>query len=230
MALMQGDLDDMILNKITIDMFKPKLEQDNIVVSFEVTDPDVGVDLRYFIDRGDYHVLDTEISLYPNLNGYYYLLIEYNRDQNFPNYLCKLLKYIKKLSNMENWIFEPYIYNVTKVVNIPNLRKYIRLKKLDNNIIEQERNLIRFFKNYVVKIDGNIITIKTDKGDKKFKFMGETSDELIERLVYEDEIDLLSLEKINPLFISDDYHIINLGKYIAIKNTILDKTFLFEIV
>lgn len=229
MALQQGDLRDCIDNQIIIDTYRPKLLPDNIVVCFKILDSECGIDLRYFIDKGSFNTVDTEVSLYPSDDGKYCLFVEFERDFHFPEYLLKLIKYIEKLANQQDWKFTSYLYDIEPVeLTQENIKKYVRLTKLTDSHVDTYIMLTTFFKGYLTDIKANVVKLKTYNGEITLKYIGETNDELLERFVSEKHIDLLVQEKIEVPFLSDLYHFLNLGEYLVVRRTDTDKTLMFQ--
>lgn len=229
MALQQGDLKDCIDNVISIDIYRPKLMPDNIVVCFKVLDSECGIDLRYFIDKGSFNTVDTEVSLYPSNDNRYNLFVEFERGPEFPEQLLKLVKYIEKLANQQEWKFISYLYDIQPVeLTVENIKKFVRLTKLTDSHVDTYIMLTTFFKGYLTDIKGNIVKLKTYNGEITLKYIGETNDDLLERFVDEKKIDLLAQEKIEVPFLSDLYHFLNLGEYLVIRRTDTDKTLMFK--
>lgn len=229
MALQQGDLRDCIDNVISIDTYRPKLMPDNIVVCFKILDSECGIDLRYFIDKGNFETLDTEVSLYPSEDNKYSLFVEFDRTYKFPEQLLKLIKYIEKLANQQEWKFTSYLYDIEPVaLTFENIKKFVRLTKLTDSHVDTYIMLTTFFKGYLKDIHKNIINIKTYNGDITLKYIGETDDTKLESFVEDQKIDLLSQEKVEVPFLSDLYHILNLGEYLVIRRTDTDKILMFK--
>ena len=229
MALQQGDLKDCIDNVISIDTYRPKLMPDNIVVCFKILDSECGIDLRYFIDKGSFDTVDTEVSLYPSADNRYNLFVEFERGPDFPNQLLKLIKYVEKLANQQKWKFTSYLYDIEPVeLTVESIKKFVRLTKLTDSHVDTYIMLTTFFKGYLTDIKGNIVKLKTYNGEITLKYIGETNDDLLERFVDEKKIDLLAQEKIEVPFLSDLYHFLNLGEYLVIRRTDTDKTLMFK--
>ena len=60
------------------------------------------------------------------------------------------------------------------------------------------------------------------------KYIGQTTDELIESYVKVNNIDLLAQEKLEPIFLGDTYHVLNFGDYLTIKNQDTDLILMFK--
>ena len=89
-----GDLEDLVLDTVGIDLFNPKTgsEEEVIVVSLPIKFENAGKDLAGFIDKGAVNLLDSEISPGPNKDGNYMVFVEFARDKGFPVNFMKLLK------------------------------------------------------------------------------------------------------------------------------------------
>lgn len=226
-SLVQGDLDGILLDLVSIDQYQSKLSDDNIVVAFTFKILEAANDVREFLDRGEFGILDTEVIMTADLTNNYMLLIEFNRDKKFLHYILKVCKYLINLSDVKKFKFISYLGTEYVTLNRSNLIKYVRLIKVDKAEILTKKMIFYFF-NKNVKFDKNAVIVPCYAGKLRLKYIGRTTEELVESFVKVNNIDLLDQEKVAPIFIGDQYHIINLGKYIAIKNNDTDAMLMFE--
>ena len=89
-SLNRGDLDGILLDTVSIDQYKAKLSEDNIVVAFTFKILEATNDVRDFIERGDFGILDSEVILTADLSNNYQLLLEFDRNKTFLHYILKL--------------------------------------------------------------------------------------------------------------------------------------------
>ena len=136
------DLVDMISPTLNIDEFKSKIDKDNIVCVFYLTEKEPAVDLKSFLEKSFFDVLlDIEISQYPNKDGYYHMFCEMERNLEFPVHLTDILKSVYNLTGIREWQFKPYQHNEIITLNRKTLAQHIRLKE-----ITLESNVKSFFK------------------------------------------------------------------------------------
>ena len=109
-GLRPGDLENLVLPKITVDDFEPKSgsPENIVVVSFYAKDLEPANDLASFIERGAHDILDTEVSPAPDEDGNYLIFVEMNRDDSLMESFMKILQDIKKIVNIDNWNVEFY--------------------------------------------------------------------------------------------------------------------------
>lgn len=221
-----GDLNGVLVDLVSIDQYQSKLSDDNIVVSFTVKFLEASNDLREFVDRGDFGVLDSETILTSDLSNNYQLLLEFNRDKKFLHYILKLTKYLIKMSDVSKFKFVSFLSNDYVTLNKTNILKLIRLNKIDKKELDTKKMLFNFF-NQNIKFNGNLIIVPGYNEKLLLRYKGKTTEELIESFVKVNNIDLLAQEK-TPIFLGDTFHPIVMGKYIAIKNQDLDVILMFE--
>ena len=87
--------------------------------------------------------------------------------------------------------------------------------------------LFTFF-NGNIEFEKTYIIVPCYNGKLKLKYIGQTTDELIESYVKINHIDLLAQEKYEPIFLGDQYHILNFGEYLVIKNQDTDLILMFK--
>ncbi len=81
-------LHDLVYPIISIDEYEPKINQDNIVVMFQVLNNyDAAYDLSSFIEKTSKNAIDTEAAETPNLDGRYTVFVEMPRNVEFPEAL-----------------------------------------------------------------------------------------------------------------------------------------------
>lgn len=226
-SLVKGDLNGILLDLVSIDQYQSKLSDDNIVVAFTFRILEAANDVRDFIDRGVFGSLDTEVIMTADLSNNYLLLVEFNRDKKFLHYILKLCKYLSLLSDVKKFKFTSYLTTDYVTLNRTNLIKLVRMVKVDKAELLTQKMIFYFF-NKNVKFDNGLVIVPSYGGKLYLKYVGRTNEELIESFVKVNNIDLLSLDKLEPIFIGDQYHIINLGDYVAIKNNDTDLMLMFE--
>lgn len=226
-SLNRGDLDGILLDTVSIDQYKAKLDSDNIVVAFTLKMLEAAQDVRAFADRGDFGILDSEVILTADLSNNYQVLFEFNRDKTFLHYILKLCKYLCQLSNLKKFKFVSYLTTNYITLNKTNILKTVRLVKTDKEELVTKKMLFTFF-NGNIEFEKTYIIVPCYNGKLKLKYIGQTTDELIESYVKINHIDLLAQEKYEPIFLGDQYHILNFGEYLVIKNQDTDLILMFK--
>lgn len=121
-------LKDLIYDIVSVDEFTPKIDDDNIVVQFQVLDNyDAAYDLSSFLERAPINALDTEAAEIPNIDGKYEVFVEFERDAEFPVKFLKMLTLIENLSAGVPWKLQIYEHNDPMELNDANLEELIRL-------------------------------------------------------------------------------------------------------
>lgn len=116
-ALRPDTLKDLVHPIISVDEFQPKLDDNNIVIMFQVLDNyDAAYDLGSFIERSPENVLDTEAAETPNLDGRFQVFVEMERNAEFPVKLMRLLKDIANIAPDIKWKLQ--IYEVNDPVDV----------------------------------------------------------------------------------------------------------------
>ena len=226
-SLNRGDLDGILLDTVSIDQYKAKLSEDNIVVAFTFKILEATNDVRDFIERGDFGILDSEVILTADLSNNYQLLLEFDRNKTFLHYILKLCKYLIQLSDVKKFKFVSYLTTNYVTLNKTNLIKLVRLVKVDKNELVVKKMIYEFF-NGNVSFEKNDIIVPCYNGKLKLNYIGQTTDELIESYVKINQIDLLDQEKYETIFLGDQYHVLNFGQYLVIKNQDTDLILMFK--
>jgi hypothetical protein len=105
MGLRHGDLNDTVLNKISIDEFEPKTGdvKDVVVVGFNLTEQAAGKDLYTFLNNSTLKIRDVELAPNTNENGYFMVFLEFDRDQDLPGKLITLVDEVKNVAGDLKW-------------------------------------------------------------------------------------------------------------------------------
>ncbi|AQW88858.1 putative structural protein [Erwinia phage pEa_SNUABM_50] len=105
-------LKDLVHPIISVDEYTPKIDDDNIVVLFQVLDNfDAAYDLSSFIERSPVEVIDTEAAETPNVDGRYQVFVEFERNGEFPAKLIDLIKSIENICPNPDWKLQMYGVN-----------------------------------------------------------------------------------------------------------------------
>jgi len=125
-------LKDLIHPIISIDEYTPKINDSNIVVNFKVLDNfDAAYDLSSFIERSPEEVVDTEAVETPDVDGFYNVFVEMERNAEFPESLVRLIKDIENLSPNVQWKLQLYRVNDPVDLDVKKLSKNIKLNAED---------------------------------------------------------------------------------------------------
>ena len=105
--LQAGDLEDTVIPTFEVDAFYPKIDDKNIVVSFQVEDENPAYDLSRFIEFSHRDVLDTEVSPGPDSSGNYVVFVEFT-PHDLAKKIYKMLEAVGYLTNITDWTFKAY--------------------------------------------------------------------------------------------------------------------------
>lgn len=105
--LQPHDLIDLVKPTIEIDTYKPKIDDDNIVVAFFVHDEDPAYDLSRFLEFSSKDILDTEVSPAPNRIGYYIVFVEIT-GVNVAKKVHNMLSAVRYLTDITDWSYLAY--------------------------------------------------------------------------------------------------------------------------
>ncbi|AUS02651.1 hypothetical protein NVP2275O_070 [Vibrio phage 2.275.O._10N.286.54.E11] len=123
-------LKNLILPLISIDQYEPKIQEDSIVVVFEVIgNYDAAYDLSSFVEKLPETTLDTEAREIPNMSGNYEVFCEFERNSDFPDIFMKVISDVQKLGNIQNWNIDVHGKKSVEPLTINNLKKMVRLVK-----------------------------------------------------------------------------------------------------
>jgi len=159
-GLRAGDLANLVEPLCAVDKLIPKLDEDNIVVTFFVgrSNEDAAYDLSSFIEKGPIDsITDTEVSETPNADGFYEVYVEFPRNNRFPEDFLQLLRDVCKLTGqrLSDWEFEPFPYEKSKI----DKHGVAVLKSISSPVALKE-----FFSSSNTPIDfyGNIIKVNEE--------------------------------------------------------------------
>ena len=104
-GLRPGDLQHLILNKVSIDQFEPKSgdEKEVLVMGLYSKDEEPAQDLARFIERGYVGVKDTEVSPGPDEDGHYMVFVEVQKDKETMKRIVEILNDIKSVTTVTEW-------------------------------------------------------------------------------------------------------------------------------
>ena len=104
-GLRPGDLQHLILNKVSIDQFEPKSgdEKEVLVMGLYSKDEEPAQDLARFIERGYVGIKDTEVSPGPDEDGNYMVFVEIKKDQETMKRVVEILHDIKSVTTVKEW-------------------------------------------------------------------------------------------------------------------------------
>jgi len=111
MSLRSGDLVDTVLRKVSVDEFTPKTgtPEEVAVVGFYVTENSVGQDLYRFINNGVVEFRDVEVSPNPDLDNYYMVFVEMDRNEELVENISKLLTDVENVTEDMVWEVKSYL-------------------------------------------------------------------------------------------------------------------------
>lgn len=105
MTLREGDLQNTVLKKISIDEFEPKTgKSENVmVVGFHVNDQHPGKDLYKYLNNSIAEIRDVEVSPNPNEEGYYMVFLEVDRKDGVLDAVKNIVKEVENLAGKLKW-------------------------------------------------------------------------------------------------------------------------------
>ena len=104
-GLRPGDLQHLILNKVSVDQFEPKTgdEKEVLVMGLYSKDEEPAQDLARFIERGYVGVKDTEVSPGPDEDGNYMVFVEIEKNKETMKRVIEILHDIKSVTTVQEW-------------------------------------------------------------------------------------------------------------------------------
>lgn len=133
--LRQNDLEYMVSPYVSIDQYTAKLNEDNIVLAFFCNDRNATQDLYSFLEKlYVIEIRDIEISDTLTEDNKNILYIELSRTQQLPEIIIDMIDSINMLINkkIEDWYFVTFGMDKKDKLTVENLRKYVRLTKIDD--------------------------------------------------------------------------------------------------
>lgn len=168
-GLKSGDLDDLIQPIISIDEFESKIDKDAVVTAFFVSNEDAADDLAFFIESGNYDILDADVSPGPDDDGHYLVFVEFIRNKDFPKTLKEILDALENLTNVDSWKFTWYKSDKELDFDKKAVMKKVRLEKSKRPKNEREENIFEFLQDsFLDNIKLNKKSIKFIKGNKEY--------------------------------------------------------------
>lgn len=211
-------LNDLIHDIISIDEYTPKIDDDNIVVQFQVLDNfDAAYDLSSFIERAPLNVLDTEASEIPNIDGRYDVFVEFPRSAEFSVQFLKMLALIENLSAGNKWKYQVYGVNDPINADEADIEELIK-----SSTEEQAKEFFNESYANVQILDNGNIKIFNALGERIFDRGGIVSESFVKDNIKDikDETHGLSTilgENITVVKIDSGYLCSNGAKYFILK-------------
>lgn len=98
-----NDLQGMVRALVSVDHYESKIDDTATVVAFMVRDVNAANDLNRFIQKSHVKLLDTEVSAAPNQEGYYFVFVEMNTNDQLPHNVEEICRDISALTGIEKW-------------------------------------------------------------------------------------------------------------------------------
>jgi len=112
MTIREGDLQNTVLKKISIDEFEPKTgDSGNVcVIGFHVNENSPATDLYKFINNSVIEIRDVEVSPNPNEDGYYMVFVEMDRKPGVLDNVKDIVKEVENVAGKLRWnVFTPVL-------------------------------------------------------------------------------------------------------------------------
>lgn len=167
-SLLPDDLVDLVHQIVSFDEFMPKLDQNNIVVQFQVNDNfDAAYDLSSFIEKCCPAALDTEAQEVPNRDGRFNVFVEFERSPEFIDNFEAMIQNIQNLTGKVKWKAQIYRINdpvdytpealsALTLVSEEQLREFFEYAPLSGVKLDE--------KHIVLNINGSDYTFSCDSG------------------------------------------------------------------
>jgi hypothetical protein len=151
-GMRHGDLEDMVLQMISVDEYESKLDDSAIVIGFYVNDKDAADDLNRFIQKSAVELLDTEVSPAPDQHGYYMVFVELLNDIKIVDNIEAILAEVSALVADDKWQMQ--VYGIDKVLDFSRKVLKNRFDQLrhepkndDDERTENESRVVEFLEN-----------------------------------------------------------------------------------
>jgi hypothetical protein len=133
---MRNSLKGTIIDKISIDEFKPKsgVTEEVAVVAFYAIDDEPAQDLNTYIQRGYIDVIDAEVSPNPDVNGHYVVFVEIERNTDFLELFLRLVRDIENVTGAVEWQITPYSADHAFGIDDPDLVQHLTFGNVTESI------------------------------------------------------------------------------------------------
>lgn len=106
-AVSKGQLRNLVLDTVSIDQYKSKIDEDRniVVLAFEVVNEGAAIDLSNFIETSSFETEDTEVSASTNTGGNYMVFVEIRRGNKLHETIRNVLEDASRVTEIEAWRF-----------------------------------------------------------------------------------------------------------------------------
>ena len=132
-GLRPNDLKGMLMNVVSVDEYKSKIDDAAIVLAFYASSKEVAADTNRFIQKSYVDLLDTEVSAAPNQEGYYLVFVEMMLNNKTAAAIANLCRELSSLTDDENWKLQ---------VRGDNERKLVPIAQLQTEVAEKLHSLL----------------------------------------------------------------------------------------
>lgn len=128
MTIREGDLQNTVLKKLSIDEFEPKTgdSKDVLVLGFHVNESAPGTDLYKFINNSIVEIRDVEVSPNPNTDGYYMVFVEMDRKPGVLDNVKEIVGEVENIAGKLNWNVVTPVLEDGMNLDDENLEQYIQ--------------------------------------------------------------------------------------------------------
>lgn len=127
-TLENGDMRHLILNKISVDEFPAKVEEDAIVIGVYCKDEKAKNDLKDFFSTNHSEFLDVDASETKNVFSCYEIYIEVERNKKFVDIFMDLVEDLANLTDQDDWYFMAHGMKKFVSVSKQNLLKTVKME------------------------------------------------------------------------------------------------------
>jgi hypothetical protein len=139
MAIVERELENTLLKKISIDEFEPKTGSADkvMVVGFYVINDSPGDDLYRFINNSIIEIRDVEVSPNPDEDNYYMVFVELDRKDDSIKTFKELIKEVELVAGELDWQVKSMLMDEPMSINDSCLDTFIQTDP-DNYLTKDE--------------------------------------------------------------------------------------------
>lgn len=177
-GLRAGDLEGTIDKTFSVDKYKSKMGEDHdvMVLAFTANSAEAAKDLERFSEKGYTKILDADATPGTLEDGKYRVFIEFPRNEKISNDIYEFLVDLKKLTNIENFLFTYHKRDVPFEASLENIKKILPLtpiayrQKVNQLRLGECQHFFDKFETMTFKLEENIITVQKHNDPNKLQF------------------------------------------------------------
>jgi len=183
MSLSHKDLENLVSDTFTVDVYKSKAfdDESTIVLSFDVNGELPADDLEKFIEKG-YKVLDAEKEVSTEADNLYTVFVEMEREPLSCNIIDEMLSDLLNLVEFDKWKFKYYKNDTTYYYSRADLLKMVPFSRREYQE-RFERNKAQDVNDFIgenvldkISLNENVITFHKDGHSMSFQLVDNEID------------------------------------------------------